>query len=115
MCKVFHQFSRSFLQHLRTRSGLISFVNQPVDTTSAEVFIQLLALDYRAEETTFAGPIAFLNNAPVHVNNIQTAIRASTHIHGPEIHISRSKKFLLMIRALEKNLAVAVNYFCSTD
>ena len=80
---MLHQLSRGFGIH----SGLLfialfSVVSNAPDAAQAYYFVQLVLLDFGTEIRSLLRPLALLNNAVVHIGNIQGAIRGRCHVNG---------------------------------
>ena len=85
--EVGHQLSRSFLKHPRLWAGLKVIVDQAPNTTMASDLIQRVLLDDLTQVTAFAHPVTFLDNAAVHIDEVEAAVGTDGHVHDTEVGV----------------------------
>src|SRR4026209_2912109 len=112
MIEISYQLTGRFIEHSWFWTRFHSVVNQAVDATMPDIFIQSKTLNLRSQVTVSLRPLALLDNSAVHVNNVNTSVRTSVKICGAEIHVSGSDKLFLMICILKSGLPFFVYHFC---
>src|SRR6185312_11014554 len=100
---------------MRSRTGLIAIMHEPVDSSPVDMFIEILPPDLRIDITVGFCPGALLDNAVVHVDNIKTTIGPRSSIHRTEIHIGGSQEFPFVVSIFENDLTSAVDGLCPPD
>src|SRR5258708_11968661 len=100
---------------MRGRTGGIAIMYDPVNTSPVNMFIQAFAAYLGIDITIGTGPVTFLDDAMVHIDNVQAAIRARGCINGPEVHIRGSQEFSFIIGIGEEGLTAAIAHFSPAD
>ena len=68
------QLSRLFVEHMRRGVRLGTIVDQPEDAAGVDMLVKPVLEDLRAEERAFLGPVRFLDDAVVHVADVQVSV-----------------------------------------
>ena len=68
-------------------AALGGFVNDAVDASAADVFIEAVIFDDGAEVRPLADPVAFLDDPAVHVDDVEATVWAGGGIDWAEIGI----------------------------
>ena len=93
------------IEHAGSRPGLELVVNNPVDPSLADILVQPVGGHHTPQIGTPAHPITFLDNAPVHVEDIETAIGTGLRRQRPEVGILRGDEFSTLVGIHQHGLA----------
>ena len=113
--EVGHQLSRGFLEHPRLRAGLKVIVDEAPNTAMAGDLVHRVLLDDLPQVATFAHPVAFLDNAAVHVDEVEAAVGTNGHVHDAEVRIRRTDELVMAMRVGEARDAILDGDFGATD
>jgi len=69
-----HQLGVGLLQQLRRARGLAAVVHQPPDAAVTDVLLETERQHLWPQVAVFAHPVALLDDAAVHVDEVQTAV-----------------------------------------
>ena len=93
------------LEHAGPRPGLELVVNDPVDPSLADILVQPVGGHHAPQVGAPAHPITFLDDTPVHIKDIETAIRACLRRQRPEVGILRGDEFPALVGIHQHGLA----------
>ena len=90
-----YELGRGFLKHARLRARLKVIVDEAPNTAITGDLIQRVLLDDLTKVTAFAHPVALLDDAAVHIDEVEAAVGTDGHIYDTEIRIRRSDELRL--------------------
>ena len=95
--QVLDPLGRRLVEHARLRAGLEILVTQAIDPAPPNLLLQIVGLDLFTQVRAFAGPIGLLDDAAIHVDDVESAIGRGDHIDGAEEGIGRADEFAVLI------------------
>ena len=93
---------RRFLQHVRLLARRHAVIDQRADPAAVDVLIEPIFLDLRPKVRAFLGPGGFLNDAVIHVADIEASVRPGGGPDGAEVGIERRDEFLVIVSVGQK-------------
>ena len=115
MGKVADPIDRGFVQHPRLGAGGEVFVRQSVDSAESDFFVQFVGFNLFAQVGAGPGPGGLLDNASIHIDDVEGAIRSRHHVYGPEQRVVGPDKLILIIRVGESGDAVLFGDFGASN
>ena len=109
------ELGRRFVEHARLGTGLEIFVHEAPDAAVAIDLIQAILLDDLAEVAAVLDPVAFLDDAAIHVHEVEAAVRAVHHVHDTEVRIAGADELRLGVGIADAGDAVFVRHLGATD
>ena len=95
------ELGRRFVEHARLGAGLEILVHEAPDASVAIDLIQAILLDHLAEVAAVLDPITFLDDAAVHVHEVEAAVGAVHHVDDTEVRIAGADEFGLRVRVID--------------
>ena len=85
IAEVRHQLRRGLAEHLRRRRAPShAIVGQPPDAAVADDLVEPVLIDAVAQIRARARPLRLLDDAAIHVSDVQRAVRRGRDVDGPE-------------------------------
>ena len=111
MGEASHQLCGRFLEHLRLWARFVIFMDQTPNAAAADGFIELVLLDDLAQVGALSHPVAFLNDASVHIHDVERTIGRGHRVDRPEVGVRRADEFRFRVRiAQERHTAVVLDH-----
>ena len=108
MVEVGDELRRRLVEHVRLRAGLEVLVDQPPDAAAADVLVHAVLLDDLAQVAALADPVPFLDDAAVHVDDVEAAVGAGGHVDRAEVGVGGADEFRLVVGVAEVGHALVV-------
>src|SRR5688500_9617646 len=115
MLEMLHEFCRTSLLQPRLFTWLVVVMYEAPDAPASNVFVQLILLHHIAQVRTFLHPIAFLNDASIHIYDVERSVGSCRHVNGPEIWVGGTNEFRLFISVSEIGNSLVDIDLCPTD
>src|ERR1051325_9926929 len=93
MSKIFDQVFWRFIQHRGHWPRFFILVDDLINTSSRSELVVALGLDDTTEVAAFANPVPLLDDPPIHVYDVQCAIRTRSRVNRSEQRIGRGEEF----------------------
>ena len=115
MGEVGDQLLGRLIQHARLGTSLGGSVIDPINPTATDVLFQFVLLNDAAKIRSGSHPIAFLNDSPIHVDEIQAAVGTGGAVDGAKVGIGRGNEFLFLVSIVHHNPSLIVAHFRASD
>ena len=106
---------RRFVEHLGKGAGREVVVDEPVDASALDVFGEAVVIDDAAQVAAGLGPVALLDDAAVHVNNVEGSVRTGLGVHRAEVRVGRADELAAGIGVAQVGDAIAHFDLGATD
>jgi hypothetical protein len=100
------ELRRCFLEHARLRAGLEILVDETPDAAFGVDFVHAVLLDDFAEVAAFAHPVALLDDAAIHVDEVEATVGAVGHVDDAEIAVGGADELGFAVRVRDRGEAV---------
>ena len=84
-----------------------------VNSSTTNILVQFVLLNDAAQVRSLANPVAFLDDAAVHIDDVQASVGASRTIDGTEVRVGSSDEFFLVISIGNDDPAIVIGNFGS--
>ena len=81
-------------------------MHEPVDAAHADLFVEGVLLHGLAEIAAFLGPVSLLDDAAIHIGDVEGSIGRGVEIDGAEERVGRADELGLFVRIAEDGDAV---------